>query len=203
MTPIPDGYMADAQGKLVPKSMVKPQDILQDELVRDLAGSALSLHNELSAFKAAGLERVADFSELLAQEYGVTKGGAKGNMSLRSFDGQYEVQVSVNDYLSFGPELQAAKTLIDECVHRWSENADDKVKVLVDHAFQVNKAGRIDTGRVLSLRKVNIDDPEWQRAMQAISDAVRVTSSRTYFRLYECDPKTGQKRPISLDLAVV
>lgn len=200
---IPDGYMQDAQGNLVPEAKVKPEHKLEDDLVRRLAGSAQAIRNTLAAFKVSALDEADAFRALVAEKYGASKGGAKGNMTLRSFDGRLEMQVAVSDNLSFGPELQAAKALIDICVERWSEGANDNIRALVNHAFQVNKEGRIDTGRVLGLRRLDIDDAEWSRAMDAISDAVRVTSSKTYIRFYEVNTETGLRQPIPLDLAAV
>ncbi|TRD18373.1 DUF3164 family protein [Palleronia caenipelagi] len=200
---IPEGYMEDAQGNLVPEAKVKPEHKLEDELVHRLAGSARALHNTLAEFKGAALGEADAFRALIAEKYGANKGGAKGNMTLRSFDGKLEMQVSVSDNLSFGAELQAAKELIDTCVERWSEGANDNIRALINHAFQVNKEGRIDTGRVLGLRRLDITDTDWQRAMDAISDAVRVTSSKTYLRFYEINPSNGARQPIALDLAAV
>jgi len=97
-------------------------------------------------------------------------------------------------------ELQAAKELIDDCVAEWSEGSNDNLKVLVNDAFDVKKEGSIDTGRVLALRRLDITDEKWVKAMNAISDAVRVTGSRTYIRFYETDQK-GERSAISLDLA--
>jgi hypothetical protein len=195
--------MQDAQGNLVPEAKVKPEHKLEDEVVRRLAGSAQSIRNTLSAFKGAALDEAGAFRALIAEKYGATKGGAKGNMTLRSFDGKLEMQISVSDNLSFGPELQAAKELIDGCVERWSEGASDNIRALINHAFQVNKEGRIDTGRVLGLRRLDIVDTDWQRAMDAISDAVRVTSSKTYVRFYEINTENGARQSIPLDLAAV
>ncbi len=200
---IPEGYMQDAQGNLVPEAKVKPEHLLEDELVRRLAGSAQAIRNTLTAFKEAALSEADAFRAVVAEKYGANKGGAKGNMTLRSFDGSLEMQVAVSETLSFGPELQAAKELIDDCVERWSEGANDNIRALINHAFQVNKEGRIDTGRVLGLRRLDINDDEWHHAMEAISDAVRVTSSKTYIRFYEVDTKTGLRQPIPLDLAAV
>ena len=42
-TPIPDGYMRDAQNRLVPVDMVKDVDKARDQLVREIAGKALAL----------------------------------------------------------------------------------------------------------------------------------------------------------------
>jgi hypothetical protein len=88
-------------------------------------------------------------------------------------------------------------------VTRWSEGANDNIRALIDHAFQVNKEGRIDTHRVLGLRRLDIEDADWKRAMDAISDAVRVSGSKTYVRFYQIDAETGQRAAITLDLANV
>lgn len=200
---IPDGYMKDGQGNLVPLANVKPEHLEEDALVKTLIDRAQELHDELTAFKRRAMGDVEALRELVLDKYGATFGGQKGNVTLRSYDGTLQVQVAVSESLSFGPELTAAKSLIDECVLRWSDGANANLKALVDHAFQVNKQGRIDTHRVLSLRKLDIDDPEWHRAMEAISDALRVTGSRSYIRFYSRDPKTEIETPIPLDLAKV
>ncbi len=200
---IPSGYWKDAQGNLVPEAKVKDEHKLEDQLVRDQVAAAKKLNAALAEFKNSSLNEAAAFRALIAERYGAKKGGRKGNMTLRTFDGAFEMQVAVAENLSFGPELQAAKDLIDECIERWSEGANDNIHALVNHAFQVSKEGRIDTGRVLGLRKLDIEDPEWHRAMTAIADAVRVTSSKTYIRFYSIDPDTGIRTAIPLDLAAV
>ena len=57
--------------------------------------------------------------------------GMKGGFSIASFDGSAEVRISVADRITFGPELQAAKSLIDECIESWSEGADPNIRVLL------------------------------------------------------------------------
>lgn len=200
---IPTGYLSDAKGRLVPRDQVKPQHLLEDEMVRNLCEGAQSIENLLTTFKDTARSRSNDLLDLLAQEYDTTKGGAKGNITWRSFDGTLEVQVAVQDYMTFGPELQIAKALIDACVTRWAEGADDKLRTLVNDAFQVNKKGRIDTHRVLGLRRLDIDDADWKKAMEAIGDALRIQDTRTYFRFARIDPETGTRTPIVLDLAGV
>lgn len=204
-TSIPDGYLKNARGELIPEANVKPEDKLEDELVKKLVPEARWLRDNLARFKSYSLLEAGAFKELVAEKYGAAKGGAKGNMTLRSFDGSMEVQVALSESIDLhSAQLQAAKALIDECVIRWSEGANDQIKALVDHAFQVNKEGRIDTARVLGLRRLDMGgDAQWASAMEAISDAVRVTGSKTYIRFYERDPKTEIRRAIPLDLAGV
>jgi len=172
-------------------------------MVRRLATSAQALRRTLAEFKTVALGEADTFRDILAEKYSVQRGGKKGNMTFRTFDGAFEMQVAVSRGIEFGPELQVAKDLIDECVADWAKDADDKIRALVNHAFQVNKEGRIDTGRVLGLRRLDIDDEKWTRAMNAAVDAVRETHSKTYLRFYSIDPETGTRSPISLDIAAI
>lgn len=199
---IPEGYWRDAKGALVPLDSIKPEHQEEDALVRALAQKAKTLNAALADLKAEALGEVQAFRELIAEKYGAKRGGQKGNVKLSTFDGSINLQVAVSDHISFGAELEAAKALIDECIHRWSEGANANLRALIDSAFQVDKQGKISTSRVLGLRRLNIDDPEWGRAMDAISDAVRVTGSKTYVRFYHQDAK-GELAALSLDIASV
>ena len=198
---IPKGYMADSKGALVPKKSIKPIHLEEDALVKELAAEAEKLSEQLADFRSRAFAKIADFRKGVAERYDVERGGKKGNVTLSTFDGSLQLQVAVGDNISFGPELEAAKGLIDNCVLRWSKGSRTEIKTLVQHAFQTNKEGKIDTGAVLGLRRLEIEDEEWQRAMGAISDAVRVTSSKTYFRAYRRDGDTETKSAIPLDIA--
>lgn len=198
---VPEGYMKNPRGMLVPTDKVKPEHIMEDGVVRDLVAQAEEINRTLARFREKVFGEVASFRELIAEKYDAKKGGAKGNVTLSSYDGTLQLQVSIGESITFGPELEAAKSLIDDCVLRWSENSGSEIKALVQHAFQTNKQGKIDTGRVLSLRQLEIDDPQWAKAMEAISDAVKVTGSKTYARFYRRDPITDAKTAISLDIA--
>lgn len=195
--------MQDGQGRLVPVANVKPQHKLEDELVDRLCNSAIALNSTLKTFKETALKEVLAFRDLIITEYKGNIGGKRGNMTLRSYDGRLEVQVAVSDRLVFGPELQAAKSLIDDCLNRWSEGANENLHAIVNDAFNVEKEGKIDTRRVLGLKKLDIDDPVWNDAMEAIGDAVRVEATTTYIRFYQRDPETRNRTGILLDLAAI
>lgn len=199
----PEGMMKDAQGRFVPVDLVKPQHRLEDEMVRKFVAEAKRQSDDLTTLKMSALDDASAFADVLAEEYQTLRGGRKGNMTFKSYDGTMVMEVSVQDVIDLGPEIAMAKELIDTCLERWSVDANQNLKALVDDAFQVGKAGRIDTQRVLSLRRLDIDDADWSRAMDAISDAVRVHTTRTYVRFYEVDPMTGARKPILLDFAKV
>lgn len=200
---VPDGYRADAKGHLVPEALIKPIDRTRDELVYQLAQEARIVSDTLRKFKARVFADINAFVDLSAEQYGVKLGGKKGNLTLFSFDGAFKVQVAIAEHMVFDERLQAAKHLIDECIIDWSQGSCDEIKVLVQSAFQTDKEGKINTGRVLALRRLDIRDEKWKKAMQAIGDSIQVVGSKEYVRIYERIGDTDQYRPISLDMAVI
>ena len=196
------GYWQDANGNLVPESKVKDIDKLRDQVVRELCTAAIAQQQGLRKFKLDAMQEVAALITTSMEQYGVKTGGDKGNVTLFSFDGKYKVQRQMADHIAFGEQLQAAKALIDQCVTRWSQGANANLQTIVLDAFQVDKEGKINTGRVLGLRRLKIDEPEWLQAMQAIGDSVRVNSTKPYIRFYVRD-EHGVYQPIALDLAAV
>ena len=200
---IPPGYWQDASGNLIPESKVKDIDKLRHQVVTDLCVMAEKSRDGLADFKARAMQEVAALVSTSMEQYGVKAGGEKGNVTLISFDGRYKLVRSMQDKLTFGEQLMAAKALIDECVHEWALNADDNIKVLVNHAFQTDKEGKINTGRVLGLRRLEIRDAKWQSAMQAIADSIQIASTKPYVRFYKRNDTTGEYESISLDVAAV
>ena len=135
--------------------------------------------------------RIAEYPKpIVAIADGVTMGGEKGNVQLKSFDGKFMVERSVSDRIEFDERLQTAKILVDKCLREWTKFSPTEVQALIADAFQVDKKGKINTRRVLGLRKLKIEHPEWQEAMRAISDAITITDTCEYLRFYERDRKS-------------
>lgn len=200
---IPAGYRRDAQGRLVHEEQIKPVDKLRDELVLALVERARTTHEALVQYKAAAFGEIEAFLDLSAQEYGAKIGGKKGNVSLLSFDGKYKIQRAVQESIAFDERLQAARALIDECLREWTDGARPELATLVNDAFRVDTKGEIRTARVLALRRLDITDARWLRAMDAIGDACQVIGSKSYIRVYERIGDSDQYRAISLDIAGV
>ncbi|XHS80497.1 DUF3164 family protein [Burkholderiaceae bacterium UC74_6] len=198
---IPKGYWQDAKGALIPEAKVKDIDKRRDSVVREAISQAKQMSAQLAQFKLAAMAAVSAFADLSAAEYGAKVGGAKGNMTLTSFDGKYKVQRAIQESIVFDERLQVAKSLIDECVHIWAKGANKNIQALVNHAFQVDQEGKVSTGRVLGLRQLEIDDEKWSRAMDAIADSMRVSGSKPYIRFYERNDATGEYLPIPLDIS--
>ena len=199
---IPAGFKQDSKGRLVPENTIKPIDIVRDDLVVDLVGQAKAEQERLKKLKAIVFSEIGAFVDLSLKQFDVHIGGNKGNITLYSFDGKYKIVRQIQDTLRFDERLQAAKILIDECIQSWSADSNDNLKALILDAFQVDKEGKISTGRVLGLRRHDFDDPKWLEAMDAIAESINIVDSKRYVRFYERDNE-GKYQAISLDFANV
>jgi len=197
-----EAYMKDAQGRLVPPALVPEIDKLRDQTVKAIMQEAFRMRDQLGAFKTRIREDVMTFVNLSAEKYGKTWGGKKGNFTLSTYDGQFRLVIAMDDNIFFDERLQIARDIIGECINRWSEGTRSELRVLVNDAFQVDKTGKVNTARVLGLRRLEIDDPDWKKAMQAITDSVQITGSKQYLRFYERG-ENGQYQQIPLDVAAL
>ncbi|WP_313350508.1 DUF3164 family protein [Paracoccus sp. (in: a-proteobacteria)] len=204
----PAKQWTDPQGRIVPEHLVSDADRMKDDLTERLLAGAESVQGVLAAYKKTVMDEMRAAKELLFEQYGVTIGkGSKGGFRIRSYDGSCMVEIAVQDRIVFGPELEAAKALIDRCIERWGDGANENLRLLVNDAFQVNKAGRIDTKRVLGLRKFKMKNPDgspdldWDRAMDAITDAMIVDQTATYPRIYARNETTGAMELVNLDFS--
>ena len=191
----------NAKGGLDPVSIVPAMDLLIDETVRKIMGYAIALSEQLGRFKQHTFDDIGDLDALMVQHYGAATGGAKGNKTLTTYDGRFKVQVQVADRLTFGPELQIAKTLLDECLNEWAATARPELQAIVTRAFNTDQEGKINRSEIFTLLRLEISDDRWKRAMQAIRDAIRVEGTQTYVRAYRRDNADMPWQPVTIDLA--
>jgi hypothetical protein len=189
---VPDGcvrvgahlWMTDGKGRLVRRDSIKPAEVLEDEVVRKIMAHAIALSEQVARFKQHTLDDFDGLLGLLAQNYGVVRGGIKGNISLYTFDRLMKCDLAVADRIEFGPELQSAKALVDECLMDWTSEAVAALQTIVQGAFDVDQKGNISPAKLFALLRYDITDERWQRAMKAIRDSIRPMGTKEYVRFY-------------------
>lgn len=196
-------YLTNAQGHLVPFNLVPDIDKDREELINEIFGNALEVRDLMATFKQAAMGDVHAFVELAAEKYDAKLGGKKGNISLLNFDGTRKIQIQIAEHLHFDERLLAAKALVDECIREWTADSNDNIKALIEHAFQTDKEGNLNTGRVLGLMRLEIKDEKWIEAMAALKDSMQVVSSTSYIRLYQRESTNAKFEAISLDMAAI
>lgn len=196
--------MVDGQGRFKPIDLVEPEHRFEDELVRDLFARALGVYEILAAFKSLAFGNIDTFQDLLAEKYGLKRrGGAKGNTTFSSYDGRLQVMIRVSDILSFGPELQTAKTICDECLIEWGASAPPVIRDLIQDAFKTGKAGQVARDQIFRLLRTEHDDPRWKRMQDALRAAIRVDSSKSYLHFRFRPHANASWITLTLDIAAV
>ena len=194
-------YLPGPKRTLVPVENIKTQDLLQHEMVYQLTDFALDLSAEIARFNGHSRADLAQFDALLAQEYGVTRDPEfKGNRTYTSSDGKRQVKIAMNDRVVFGPELQAAKSLLDELITENAAGAGPVLMPLVNMAFRVDKEGKVDPDLLRAIRRLEVPDSRWPDICRAIDDAERVVDTTSYIRFYRAGA-TGKQELIPLDIA--
>ncbi|WP_024896787.1 DUF3164 family protein [Brucella rhizosphaerae] len=194
-------YMQDAKGNLVPIEAIKPADRLEDEVVRKIMIFASSLSDQISRFRGHTMTDLGEFDALLQQEYNATKGGPKGNRTYQTFDGLKKVTIQIADFVDFGPQLQVAKRLLDECLTEWAADSRPEIRAVITRAFNTDKEGKVNRSEIFMLLRLDIEDSRWQEAMRAIREAMRITGSKEYVRFYERASITDGWRAVTIDMA--
>lgn len=194
-------FLRNGQGNLIGISQIKPQRLLEDEMVRKVMRYALDLSAQIGRFKGHTFEDVNAFQSLLEQHYGAKAGGKKGNVTFSTFDDTMRVEVKIADQITFGPELQAAKKLVDECLVEWGADSHEALRSLVNRVFSVEKEGQINRGELFSLLALEVSDERWQRAMEAIRDSIRVIGTKAYLRFRIRPDGNSNWSTVTIDLA--
>ena len=195
-----EGFMTNSKGHLVPVELVSDYDKAKDELIRTMTSKASVIQKNLKDFKLNSLGDLYAFMELAFEKYGAKKRELK-NFSLTSFDGSLRIEITVADFLTFDEQLQAAKSLVDECLIEWTKNADSKIISLVNQAFEVDKEGSISPAKVLPLLRLKIDDERWDQAMKAVKESLTIQYSKKYIRFKKRVGIEGKWEPIPLNIA--
>lgn len=183
-----NGMVRDAQGRMVPVEMVKPQDVQRDALVEELFAKYATLQVACQEFREQADIDIDAHLQLVQETYGVKRSGQVGNLVLTSIDGEKRIVRAVDKVIAFSDEIHAAKKLIFECVADWVDGARPELKVVAEDAFRQDKQGHLSADRILGLLRWDIKDARWLEAMQAIKDSVRVQSTRQYLRFYRRMP---------------
>ncbi len=180
-------FLINSRGFQTPIDEIKPQDVLKHELVTVLTEQAKAQSKAHEDFKKKVFSEVNDLIALVANEYDVSIGGAKGNVSLTSFDQKKKIQVGIADQISFGAEIDIAKQLITEVIEDELADTSSFIAQLMRDAFESDKQGLYNKNRILALRKyrdANKSD-KWSNAMKALDEAIICSDSKTYITFQE------------------
>lgn len=198
-----DKLWKDESGQAVPYDRTTKYERAAEVAIYRMATDAEKLHQALSDFKEGLRAEAERLYALFVKENGQI-GKGKGSVTFFNFDRSIKVAVKVNDQITFDEmTIELAKNKLDELLNDGLEGAKDFVKPLVMEAFH-NTSGRLDTKRVLGLKKFSsrIKDPRYAEAMDFIDRAIRRPSTREYYQVWVRD-ENGEYQDIQLNFASI
>jgi len=193
------GHWLNGTGEAVPQKYVPMIDRKRDGMVERLMKQAEALSEKLSAFRETIDTEVGKFLGEAAKQHNLVLNEG-GNYWFTGFSGDIRLEIKVGKLIDFDERLKFAKQKIDDCIERWSEGANDKLKLVVFDAFKTDAKGRLDTKRILGLRKLEIKDAVWEEAMELIGKAITITGTKTYVNFHRRD-EHGEWKGVCLDMA--
>lgn len=194
-----ENYIKKSNGDMVLKANIPAVDLLRHELVERLVERGREIAELVEQYKREAYLEIEAFVDVCATEYGIKRGGKKGNITLPNFDGSLKVLLSRDEQAQFDERLALGQQLIRECIDELLDGANPELKMIIDSAFQVNKQGQVSVSRISGLRHLKISHPKWNQAMDVLKDSIFAAGRRTYIRLYERKRETDKYTQISLD----
>lgn len=192
-------YWLDGEGLKVPVEYVSEEDQQRDKFVDDLIDDAMRLQGLIGSYKAKMQKKVEAYLDEVAGNYGENWAG---NARIRNFSQDAEVEVRQAKLLAFDETLAIAKKKIDNCISKWAQGSRTEIIALVNQAFRVNQKQQIDVKEIMKLLTLDIQDEEWQEAMEIIKKSITVESTKQYL-IFRRRDETGKMQTITLNYSAL
>ena len=196
------GRWIDGKGDAIPVKYIDPIDKKRDRMVNRLVKKATDISGRLSDLSEQIDAETEKFMNEAEAKYDMKIRTEKGNKQFTDFSNTMKIELKMANFIDFDERLQMAKSLIDKCIKKWSGESDDKIRILVEHAFKVDKKGNLDKRRILGLKNLRIKDDDWKKAMKLIGESVTVVSRKRYVKFSVKDDK-GNWVHVPLDISDV
>ena len=182
------GNWLDNKGRPVPEEYIRPEDKKRDKLVEGILKRVAKLSAKIESEKAEIVDAIEKYLKELAKDNRVRENW-KGNILLYNFSQNLCIERRIDETVSFDERLQIVKTTIDKWINNKLKDTDPTLSKVIAQAFSVDKQGRINTAMLLKLKRIDIQDAEWKKAMQLLDESIFVKSSKMALRFRTRNPK--------------
>jgi hypothetical protein len=188
-----EGQWRRPNGRFVPEANISEYDRQKETLLIPMIREVRELSAMLVDAKRRAFAAWRQFESDVLEDYGVEVTTAKGNGTLYTFEQTYRVTMNSSAVLAFDNRLKAAQELISACIADWSKTANQNLVALVQEAFETDRHGMVNVRKILSLRRIEIDDERWHSAMEAIAEATMEIDRAAYLNFYERVERNGKQ----------
>jgi hypothetical protein len=174
--------MINSRGKEVPVEMIRKDHLKKDKIVSDIFKMVDDMQGKLVRVKGKVMAKTDTYKNYLAKAH-KTDIGDLNNLTLTNYSNTEKVIISSADIVQLDDKRQIAEAKIKSCFARWGEGAHPYLKTVVDELFKTNKEGYVNITELRALKQYEINDTEWQEAMELLNEAEIIVGKRQYLRL--------------------
>ena len=195
----PVSTMRDSNGNDVPLKYVSKYDKAKDKAVRRILAR---FRKERAALESVVADTIAELQALAQTKESLS---AKGNFSARSFDGLIQVSIKQQYNILLDERVIHARELmlgyIEGVLAKVGGNDAAALRLIVAEAFKANAQGFLPTGKIMSLLRMEIDNPDWHEAKRILQNSIKPQKGKRYL-ICEVRPSTqADFETIRLDIA--
>jgi hypothetical protein len=190
----------DEQGVTIPFNRINRVEKAKEKYAASIVRNAKAVSADLKALHNMVKKAEEDILELMKKEGKQTS--KKGSYTWYNFDKSVRVEINNNDTVKFDEALLAtAREKLDEFISDNTKGTDDIIRQLINTAFHQGSNG-LDSRKILGLLKFRskVKDHRFQEALNLISEAQIIDSSKKYYKISIKDGQ-GQYKYINLQFS--
>lgn len=173
--------MLNSHGNEIAIELVDKQALRREATINKIFSQIERLNAQMFKAKAKIYAQIIGYNEHLAKKKGVKPRGS--NIQLTDYAGTRRVAIKNSSINTFNELISIAETKIKNYVKRLSADSKPELEAIINNVFKTDKKGFLDKNKILSLREIIINDPEWKEAMDLINESLEVRETKEYLNI--------------------
>jgi transcriptional regulator of acetoin/glycerol metabolism len=175
----------DSKGRLCNVSMFSDVQLARDRLIKQEITEAKRRAVEQGEYHHALIASISEFFRVSAEEHSAKGLGDEDGVSMISIDGLQRIKLVKAKSATANEKLMIAKTLLEKLVEERGANIEPFFKTLALSAFETSSTGQMRLDKVMELKNLRCDYPEWLEIKAALDKAIEYVFKKRYVVFYE------------------
>jgi Protein of unknown function (DUF3164) len=180
-----DETIKDAQGRLCPLTMFSDVQLARDHLIKQEVTEAKRRAVEQGNYHQDLVASISEFFRISAEEHNAKPLGTEDGVSMVSIDGLQRIKLVKAKSATANEKLMIAKTMLEKLVEERGANIEPFFKTLALSAFETSSTGQMRLDKVMELKNLRCDYPEWLEIKAALDQAIEYVFKKRYVVFYE------------------
>ena len=194
-----DTHWLNSRGKYDPVRFINKIPKRRDTMVERVFRKIDKLQTRMLADKGVINGWIKEFVEFTEQHHGAAM-SEDANFDFTNYAGTMKIKVKISNVIKYDEQIHVAKSLIDKCFTKWGEGAHPNIRLIVNHAFKVDREGELNHQKMIELQSYEINNKDWKKAMEIITKSRRIDSRKRYITFQKKNGK-GKWETINMNFS--